>query len=427
MATATGWVGSDELPQATPLVVPKGMSDSIGRGVIVAGSSDVVTAPPDIETSHQKRVAFNPVVERSESMQVEENKERFSNTRIVKEIKSDGRKNMDDELRLYMICMKKGLDRSIKSISPAGKMRFLDPKVDFTYKAPITFNKPEDKYKFKFTGYSPMCYRHIREFLGVDATEYLSVLSNTEWNPSGAGKSSAHLYFVGKTYVVKSMTHNESKFLRKILHLYYHHIRNNPHTTLPRFLGHYSVVPKGSSDKRTYIIMNNVFDTKNKINEIYDLKGSTVGRLAEPGENIMKDLDIKQLIYIGPVRKQILLNQLNRDSHFLEHCGIMDYSFLLGIHRPGNRNHPSSPPIFTYSDESCLNADDGGMLSEGGGPGYRGIIYYAGVIDILQEYTSFKKSENFFKGIKYDRRAISAVPPPDYASRFREYISKIVI
>ena len=44
-------------------------------------------------------------------------------------------------------------------------------------------------------------------------------------------------------------------------------------------------------------------------------------------------------------------------------------------------------------------------------------VYFGGVIDILQEWNALKKSENFFKGMRYDAMTISAVAPDIYAER----------
>jgi hypothetical protein len=44
-------------------------------------------------------------------------------------------------------------------------------------------------------------------------------------------------------------------------------------------------------------------------------------------------------------------------------------------------------------------------------------VYFGGVIDILQEWNALKKSENFFKGMRYDAMTISAVAPDVYAER----------
>jgi hypothetical protein len=80
--------------------------------------------------------------------------------------------------------------------------------------------------------------------------------------------------------------------------------------------------------------------------------------------------------------------------------------------------------------------------------GYRGKqIYFVGIIDILQQYNTFKRAETFFKVLIYacirlyslfnfraivlhvqgftnDRKQISSVPANEYAQRFVEFLDK---
>ncbi|ORY83895.1 hypothetical protein BCR37DRAFT_392344 [Protomyces lactucae-debilis] len=69
---------------------------------------------------------------------------------------------------------------------------------------------------------------------------------------------------------------------------------------------------------------------------------------------------------------------------------------------------------------------EGGIRSENcdGTPG--DVVYYLGIIDLLTRYGTRKHLEHFFKGLgkpaEY-KKQISAVPPQDYAKRFRDFIS----
>lgn len=71
---------------------------------------------------------------------------------------------------------------------------------------------------------------------------------------------------------------------------------------------------------------------------------------------------------------------------------------------------------------SLFQQKDGGLLSK-----RMGEYYYMGIIDILQPYSARKQLEHFFKGMKYDRKEISCVPPSVYASRFLEFMDKAVV
>lgn len=173
-------------------------------------------------------------------------------------------------------------------------------------------------------------------------------------------------------------------------------------------------------------------------------------------------------ILLGPEKKQLFEEQLRRDTQLLQRLGIMDYSLLTGIHMFSRGNldnirdtqltifqpdpvHLSRAPTQVKRDRDALalrNAversdpkalsssnglpsadlserrlflfyqDEGGIRGTGESDEDLGVIYYLGIIDILTPYTLIKKFENFFKGFKYDRHMISAVPPVEYGDRF---------
>nr|CCM14971.1 Putative phosphatidylinositol-4-phosphate-5-kinas e-likep ro tein [Leishmania guyanensis] len=328
---------------------------------------------------------------------------------------------------------------------------------------------------FTFTDFSPMCYRHIREFFHVDSTAYCDVLCNSRWHSIPTpGKSAAQLFFCGRDWVIKTMTEQESNFLCKILHRYYYHVRDNPFTLLPHFVGHYRL--RIGRNTHIFIIMQNVFATTNTIHEKFDLKGSTIGRFASDAEKrrttfTQKDLDINSPMHLGMERRLLLIDQVKKDCEFLKRSMIMDYSFLVGIHvlpltgntlssvnpggllgmltrsvtdatlrtittlgytTAGDRLESPGADVAEFArsgvflDGRCFTADQGGMLSNKV-PGLRQEIYYIGIIDILQEYTARKALENAVLGSIYDRKRISCVQPNDYAARFIAFISSIIV
>lgn len=325
---------------------------------------------------------------------------------------------------------------------------------------------------FTFTDFSPMCYRHIREFFAVDPKEYCDVLCSSRWHSIPTpGKSAAQLFFCGRDWVIKTMTDMESDFLREILHRYYYHVRDNPYTLLPHFVGHHRI--RIGTKTFNFIIMQNVFATTNTIHEKFDLKGSTIGRFASDAEKrratcTQKDLDINSPLHVGSERRALLIDQIKKDCEFLKRSRIMDYSFLVGIYvlpsaADGGASKSGSPGPLTRSvadatlrmstvtphgntgdrpdstmadltehlrttrlDGRCFTADQGGMVSSRVA-GLRQEIYYIGIIDILQEYNARKRLENAFFGAVHDRKRISCVDPNDYAARFIAFMSSIIV
>lgn len=75
------------------------------------------------------------------------------------------------------------------------------------------------------------------------------------------------------------------------------------------------------------------------IERIYDLKGSTVGRIVKlkqdqkekSGLKVLKDLnfcDLKDHMNIEDEQKERVLEVIDKDSQFLASQGLMDYSLL---------------------------------------------------------------------------------------------------
>jgi hypothetical protein len=408
----------------------------------------------------------------------------------------------DDITQCIIECMKIALSKSISSISLPEKDRTLNPHRDFTISSVMDF-VGRDKLRqqcdgaapstasccagcsvkggmvtrgassdsddddggrgaadappvsFTFTDHSPMCYRHIREFFSVDPTAYREVLCHSRWHSIPTpGKSAAQLFFCGQNWVIKTMTDDESAFLRNILHRYYYHVRDNKYTLLPHFVGHHMIEIEGMK-KMTFVVMQNVFATPEKIHLKFDLKGSTVNRCASVEEKMkqtctQKDLDINRPLFLGEARKGLLLNQVKRDCELLRKASIMDYSFLVGIHimpstgasrgetanidvplaqsPPPKEQQQQSSAAPPHTDERCFSADRGGMMStvDPAHPHQRE-LYYVGIIDILQEYNLWKRSETIVQGIIHDGDLVSSVEPSKYAARFVSFISSIVV
>ncbi len=190
-------------------------------------------------------------------------------------------------------------------------------------------------------------------------------------------------------------------------------------------------------------------------------------------------------ICIGPTAKAALLSQLRKDLSLLVDCAVMDYSLLVGVvnmdssdgafksnlvkseietilrssKKKKRRNQVLSAfyepienmkaPVVTVCKiayngiQSTLSTVltrplpyygagqcgvDGGALSILGGRrlGKRA-IYYMGIIDFLQPWTTQKVLENQLKGaLGYNKSAISCVDPKEYAERFLKFMDKVI-
>lgn len=135
------------------------------------------------------------------------------------------------------------------------------------------------------------------------------------------------------------------------------------------------------------------------------------------------------LHFRGSDRKQIM-NAMIGDVEILRKFNLMDYSLLLCI-----QENPDYGSIVNQSVSQVSIAKDlikkfyadelssrHRFISRNGK-----FIYHIGIIDYLADYNNGKKVENFFKGIFYDGKMISAVPAKDYGLRFLRFMRDHVI
>ena len=218
------------------------------------------------------------------------------------------------------------------------------------------------------------------------------------------------------------------------------------------------------------------------------MKDLDLAREVQLINSIKEGSDRKQVysgFHIGPQAKSALLAQLRQDVKLLVDCQVMDYSLLVGVvdmetflhfdrsaraaiqslHKVGFKFSTSkkieeralwalggpirlliAPPTFMakqvwslvhrtlssivtyplpyYGSGEC--GVDGGLLSvfHGTRNGKRA-LYYMGLIDFLQPWTTRKVIERQLKGLMgQDINAISCVTPKEYADRFLEFMDK---
>ena len=209
--------------------------------------------------------------------------------------------------------------------------------------------------------YAGIIFNNIRKYLGFEKEAFIASISPqdfiTELMLSSqtifeelctTGKSGSLFYYTRDgSFIVKTISKGEYKYLKKILPNYFRHLKENPLSLLPKFLGCYQLIRKIKKNKQKFyfIVMMNVFNTSKTIHVRYDLKGSTIGRkvlkgtsedskIISKGDIALKDLDLEERnerAFIGE-KREIFMNQLKKDTEFLCKNGAIDYSLLLGIH-----------------------------------------------------------------------------------------------
>lgn len=202
-------------------------------------------------------------------------------------------------------------------------------------------------HSFKFKDYAPRVFRHLRERFGVNADEYKRSLGGFyDFIEFQSNSKSGQFFFFSHDgrFMIKTQSHEESTFLRRIIPHYFRYVVENPYTFLPRFYGLHRIKMAHIGLVRHFTVMHSVYDASiydDLAWAKYDLKGSWVGRrasakdLAKPaGQCVFKDVDLAESgvkFRIGANRAVPMLEQLRKDAAFLQSMQIMDYSLLVGI------------------------------------------------------------------------------------------------
>jgi hypothetical protein len=346
-----------------------------------------------------------------------------------------------------------------------------------------------DRIQFEITSLAPTVFYHLRENLGISNTKFRqSFFEHHLKDFTNPGKSGSLMYKTfDDLFILKTLREYEARLLMQILSDYHLQLTQRS-TILNRYIGLYLIrFPTSISTIEIYVvIMVNVFTPSLQINEIFDLKGSTIKRKLT--ENLSRDKlhKLKDLDFIGLYPHGIripsniyhrLHNVISNDVKVLRKLNIIDYSLILGIrhldisedeltqYRPSTgiaalfyMSHtlalsqitkhnlhvsdsqndltslsiPYLKPIKMLNENIDTNLFYHNDLVASSALPIPGIInktnqrvyLYLAIIDMLQTYDSFKYMEQTFKKLTdpYRHLQYSVIEPGEYEKRITKFL-----
>jgi hypothetical protein len=340
----------------------------------------------------------------------------------------------------------------------------------------------DDKIEFDISSLAPTVFYQLREDIGISNNDFRKSFSEHHLKDfTNPGKSGSLMYKTfDDLFILKTLREYEARLLMQILSGY--HLQLTQRSTIfNRYVSLYSIrFPTLISTIEIYIvIMVNTFTPSLQINEIFDLKGSTMkrklqGNLSKDKLYKLKDLDFIDLYPNGIRIPSNIYHRLHmvitNDVKVLKKLHITDFSLILGIkhldisiddlmqHRPTagvsalfHMTHrlafilPSHSSIdltslsipylkplemlkekidtnFYYNNDSIANLTlpIPGIINKSN----QRVYLYLAIIDMLQTYDSIKYIERTLKKIwDYTRhQEYSVIEPDEYEKRIIKFL-----
>ncbi|CAD8084249.1 unnamed protein product [Paramecium primaurelia] len=261
---------------------------------------------------------------------------------------------------------------------------------------------------------------------------------NSFTGPDG-GKGGAFFFFTfDNKLLIKTISEQELLVIKKNLGSYFFHLSRNESLISPIY-GIFKFVLLNGQESQIFIVMRNALQIpSSNVIRTYDLKGSEYQRKVlkqydlkkDLTKTTLKDIDFKEQegkLFIPENIKDLLKDNLIKDSKFFSELNLMDYSLLIikmnwstfsqnNLQMDINNQYQISK-LFN-SQLSCIPS-----IKE------KGVYYHIAIIDYLQEWNAEKKIEQVTKkaiNVKIDLDT-SAQNPSEYAKRFIEKVVNTII
>ena len=342
----------------------------------------------------------------------------------------------------------------------------------------------EDRMELEITSMAPSVFYQLREDIGIPNTAFEQSFKKHHLKDfTNPGKSGSLMYKTSDDlFIVKTLREYEARLLMQILSGY--HLQFSKRSTiLNRYVGLYSIrFPTILSSTEIYlVVMVSAFSPVLNIDEVFDLKGSTIKRklvehLSTETLHKLKDLDFSELYPRGIRIPSNLYHRLEmvctNDAKVLKKLNITDFSLILGVRhldmatcdltqrRPvtgvaallnmshtllsattsvartstaaGSTCTPYLKPLEMLDERINTNLyykDDAVAFASLPIPGIvngtnKRVYLYLAIVDMLQTYDSFKLIEQTLKKITDPNRSnqYSVIEPEEYAKRFLKFL-----
>jgi len=304
--------------------------------------------------------------------------------------------------------------------------------------------------------YGTPSFRSIRDAFGFARQLYARSFPNdltslsTDWRSKlkervSEGKSGCFFYRVMNNdgvskLIVKQITEQEKITLLRILPAYEGHVRRRRGKSFICYFGCHSMRLSWTLSRKVYfVVMRNFLPADMWL--VFDLKGATANRRAlaedflyrkgEEGSSkrsygTLRDwewLDIAMSVDVNDEDRNEIRMIIQEDSKFMSEMNLLDYSLLLGIHRVPKdlKGAPRQAHIQKLRSS-------GGYVSVD-----QQKVYFFGIIDILENYNCRWRMQQCLLKTAYHlfcwsrANGISAIPPRDYADRFKTFVEREVL
>jgi hypothetical protein len=195
------------------------------------------------------------------------------------------------------------------------------------------------------------------------------------------------------------------------------------------------------SGKVYFVVLRNFFPVRPQLS--FDLKGATANRRALKTWELhqtntvaglystLRDwewMDIGMTTELDAHDAASIWSMICADCDFLQRQHLLDYSLLLGIHRPQGTLSPHEKEVLLKQlTQQCARGC--AVISSD-----RQKVYFFGIIDVLETFSLRWRVQRVILRMLYvlamrwrSSDGISAMPPPLYADRFRTFMAHEVL